>query len=83
MSDITLKTKHRLEALPDEILLEIFQYIKPTDLLSFKDHNQRLNNVIRDVKLNIVVSYLTENDEKDLDYFLKFTPEQVICLKLC
>ncbi|CAF3865402.1 unnamed protein product [Rotaria sordida] len=82
MSDIIPRTFFRLEGLPDEILLEIFKYLKPIDLLSFKGHNQRLNHIIRDVKLHIILQYSEEDDEKDLDYFINFSPEQVICLKL-
>jgi hypothetical protein len=82
MSDITSSTPLRLEALPDEILLEIFRYIKPIDLVNLKGHNQRLNNVVRDVKLNIVIAYPEEDDEKDLEYLMKFSPKQIIYLEL-
>lgn len=84
MSDITPTTSLHLEVLPDEILLEIFQYIKPIDLLAWKGQNQRLNNIIRDVKLNIVTEYPEDaDDESDLGYLTNFSTEQVISLDLC
>lgn len=56
MNDITSTTPLRLEDLPDEILLEIFQYIEPIDFINLKGHNQRLNNVVQDVKLGFVTN---------------------------
>jgi hypothetical protein len=84
MSDITPTTQHCLENLPDEILLTIFQYVKPIDLLSFKGHNQRLNNVIHDIKLSIVLQHPEEDvDEKEFYYLTNFLPAQVMYLEVC
>lgn len=82
MSDSTTRTVSRLESLPDEILLEIFKYLEPMDLLSFKGHNQRLTHVIRDVKLSIILQYSGEDEEENPSRLTNFGPEQVIYLKL-
>ena len=82
MSDIAPRTFFRFESLPYEILMEIFQYLEPIDLLCFKGHNQRLNHLIQDVKLHINLQYLEQDDEKDLDYLTSFSSEQIICLQL-
>jgi hypothetical protein len=79
MSDTPPSISPQLEALPDEILLEIFKYIKPIDLHSFLGHSQRIDNVLGDVKLNIVIQY---PQDKDLDYLMSFRPTQFIRLEL-
>jgi hypothetical protein len=71
----------RLEILPDEILLEVFKYIEPIDLRSFVGHNQRMNNVIKDVKLNMIIEY-PDAGEEDFDYLKSFLPNQFIRLEL-
>lgn len=80
MSDITSLTSTRLEELPDEILLKVFKYVKSIDLHSFIGHNLRINNVIKDVQLNIVIC--PEEEEENLDRLRSFPPNQVIRLEL-
>jgi len=80
MSDILSLTPFRFEEFPDELLLEIFRYVKPVDLHSFTGHNRRINNVIRDVKLNINIQY--PEDEADFYYLTVFLPNQFIHLEL-
>jgi hypothetical protein len=81
MSDIIPTTPFLLEDLPVEILLEIFQYMEIIDLLSFKGHNQHLNNVIRNFKLNIVFNSSIQETKKQLEYLMMLSPNQVIRLE--
>ncbi|CAF1130442.1 unnamed protein product [Rotaria sordida] len=80
MNSIQTSSLHWLEMFPDEIFLEIFKYVKPIDLHSFIGHNQRINNIIRDVKLNIIIEFLHKED--DLTYLMSFLPHQFIHLEL-
>jgi hypothetical protein len=80
MSEIQSLTPFRLEECPDEIVLEIFQYVQPIDLHSFTGHNLRINNIVRDTKLNVVIQY--PEDEEDLNYLKTFLPNQFIRLEL-
>ncbi|CAF3732731.1 unnamed protein product [Rotaria sordida] len=59
MNNILSSIPNRLEILPDEIFLEIFEYLKPVDLISFIGHNQRINNIIHDV-LTVRLPYLEQ-----------------------
>jgi hypothetical protein len=77
MTDIT---PNQLEVLPDEIFLEIFKYVKPIDLHSFIGLNLRINNVIKDVQLNVVIC--AEGREENFDYLKSFLPKQIIRLEL-
>lgn len=69
----------RFEDFPDEILLEIFKYFKIIDLARFIGLNQRLNNVIHDMKLNVTVES-PDDDQKGHDFLFKFRPNQFISL---
>jgi len=80
MTDIAPSISNRLEILPDEILLEIFKYVKPIDLHSFIGLNLRFNNVIQDVQLNVVID--AEEEEENYDYLKSFLPNQIIRLEL-
>ena len=77
----------RLEILSDEILLQVFKYmyIKPIDLRRFVGHNQRINNVIKDVKLNMIIQYPeeVEGDEEAFDYPKNCPPNQFIRIVIC
>ncbi|CAF1207224.1 unnamed protein product [Adineta steineri] len=79
MSDISVSVQLRLEVLPDELFLEIFQYLDPVDLRSFKGLNRRIDCVIQATKVNVVVQSQKQND---LDYLLSLVPTQIIRLEL-
>ncbi len=81
MSDILSSTPFPFEKFPGEILLEIFKYMEPVDLHSFMGHNRRIDNVIRDVKLNIVIQHPLLREE-NLNYLSSFLPNQFIRLDL-
>ena len=81
MTDIKPKIPCGLEEIPDEILLEIFKYMKPIDLHSFVGLNQRMNHVVHDVKLSAVIEYSDDEDE-DFNYLSSFQPKQFIYLEI-
>ncbi len=81
MSDIVSVTPFRFEEFPDEILLEIFKCVEPVDLHSFFGHNRRFNNIIQDIKLNIVIQY-PEYENEDFNYLSCLLPKQFIRLEL-
>ncbi|CAF3506383.1 unnamed protein product [Rotaria sp. Silwood1] len=68
--------------LPDEIFLEIFKYLKSIHLDSFVGHNRRINNIIRDVKVNILIECNEKGEREDFDYVKSFLPNQFIRLEL-
>ncbi|CAF3466402.1 unnamed protein product [Rotaria socialis] len=84
MSNIISSKPSRLELLPNEILFEIFKYVKPIDLHRFVGCNQRFNNIISDVKLSVDIQYPgeEEEDEEDFNYLKRFHPNQFIRLEL-
>jgi hypothetical protein len=50
-----------LESMPDEILLEIFDYISGCDLIfSFYNINQRFNSIIHGIRLYLDLSYVQQ-----------------------
>ncbi|CAF1536706.1 unnamed protein product [Adineta ricciae] len=69
----------QLETFPDELFLEIFQYIEPIDLYNFKGLNKRIDCLVQCVKLNIFINLF--NDCK-LDYISSFSPTQIIHLQI-
>ncbi|CAF1351794.1 unnamed protein product [Adineta ricciae] len=69
----------RLEVLPDELFLEIFQYVDPVDLCSFKGLNRRIDGIIEAVRVNIAVQW---QEDYELDYISSFTPTQIIRLEI-
>ena len=70
-------TKSQLETLPNELFLEIFQYVAPIDRYSFKGLNKRIDSIFGDVKLSI-----NPGDESRIEQLLStFSPLQVIHLK--
>ncbi|CAF4014994.1 unnamed protein product [Rotaria sordida] len=79
MSNSLLSNQLRLEVLPNELFLEIFQYVDPIDLRSFKGLNKRIDHIIQLLKVNIVVQY---QEEDDLDYISTFAPTQIIRLEM-
>ncbi len=81
MSDNQSLTPFRFEEFPDEILLEVFKYVKPVDLHSFFGHNQRMNNLVRDVKVSVVIEY-PEYEDENFDYLAILLPKQFIRLEL-
>jgi hypothetical protein len=81
MSDVLSVTPFRFEDFPDEILLEVFKYVKPIDLHGFFGHNQRMNNVVRDVKVNLTIQY-AEYEDEDLNYLKILLPKQFIWIEL-
>jgi hypothetical protein len=74
-------TPFQFEALPDEILLEIFKYVEPIDLPSFFGHNQRINNVVRDIKVNLAIQP-HQTEDNDVNYLSILLAKQVIRLEL-
>jgi len=79
MSDSVSSNQLQLEVLPDELFLEIFQYVEPIALHSFKGLNKRINCIIQALKVNIVVQ-CQETDE--FDYLSIFAPTQIIRLEI-
>ncbi|UJR12782.1 hypothetical protein I4U23_016956 [Adineta vaga] len=79
MSDSLSTNQLRLEVLPDELFLEIFQYVDPIDLYNIKGLNKRIDSIIKAVKVNIVVE---EQEYYDLDYISSFAPTQIIRLEM-
>ena len=74
MSD---STTSQLETLPNELFLEIFSYMAPRDLCSFKGLNRRIDSILSDVKLS-----LSPRDESRIEQLLStFSPLQVIHFK--
>jgi len=55
--------------------------MEPVDLHSFMGQNRRIDNVIRDVKLNIVIQHPLLREE-NLNYLSSFLPNQFIRLDL-
>jgi hypothetical protein len=79
MSGNLSSSQFQLELLPDELFLEIFQYMDLITLRSFKDLNQRINRIIQSLKVNIVV----RNQEKnEFDYLSILAPVQIIHLEI-
>ncbi|CAF0929788.1 unnamed protein product [Adineta steineri] len=82
--NISSSTNQRqLESFPDELFLEIFQYIDILTLRSFKGLNKRIDSIINTVNNIILVVELTQNSTNDFAYFFKFNPKQIFHLKLC
>ena len=79
MADNSVMHALRFEDFSDEILLEIFKYFKTIDLSRFIGLNQRLNNVVHDIKLKVTVEY-SNGDDEGHDFLLKFRPDQFISL---
>ncbi|CAF2455034.1 unnamed protein product [Rotaria sp. Silwood2] len=79
MNDRLSSNQLQLEVLANELFLEIFQYIDPIDLRSFKGLNKRINCIIQALKVNFVVQ-CQEKDE--FNYLSIFTPAQIVCLKI-
>jgi hypothetical protein len=79
MSDNVSSNRLQLEAFPDEIFLEIFQYVDPIDLRSFKGLNKRINCIIQAVKINIVMQRQMKDE---FDYLSIFSSSQIIRLKI-
>lgn len=71
----------RFEQLPNEILLQIFGYVRANDLHGFFGQNQRLNDMINDMKLNVVIEEPVYDDE-DWNCLKIFLPKQFIRLEL-
>jgi hypothetical protein len=69
----------KLEALPDEIFLEVFKYVDPVDLHSFSELNHRLHRIVRDVKVNVVIHW---QEEEELACLASLIPTQIICLEM-
>ncbi len=81
MSDNLSVIPFRFEKFPDEILLEIFKYVEPIDLHSFFGHNQRMNNIIQDVKVSLAIQY-PECEDENLNCLGILRPKQIIYLEL-
>ncbi|CAF4441827.1 unnamed protein product [Rotaria socialis] len=79
MSDSLSSNLFQLEGTPNELLLEIFQYVNPIDLRSFEGLNKRINCIIQALKVNIVVR-CQEKDE--FNYLSIFTPTQIVRLEI-
>lgn len=70
----------RLEVFPDELFLEIFQYVDPIDLRNFKGLNKRIDCIIDAVKVNIEVH---TQEDCDRNYISSFASTQIIRLEIC
>ncbi|CAF1546574.1 unnamed protein product [Adineta ricciae] len=57
MNDSLSSNQLRLEVLPDELFLEIFQYVNPIDLCNLKGLNRRIDGIIDAVRMNITVQW--------------------------
>ncbi|CAF3866642.1 unnamed protein product [Rotaria magnacalcarata] len=79
MSNSLSSNQLQLEENPNELLLEIFQYVDPIDLCSFKGLNKRINCIIQALKVHIVVR-CQETDE--FSYLSIFTPTQIVRLEI-
>jgi hypothetical protein len=79
MSDSLSLNQLQLEVFPDELFLEIFQYVDPIDLRSFKGLNARINGIIQALKVNIVVQCQEKNE---FDYLSIFAPAQISRLEI-
>ena len=78
MSDSLRSTKSQLETLPNELFLEIFQYVAPTVLWHFKHLNKRIDSIIGVTKINLEVRHRKD----DLGYLSSFTSSQIIRLEI-
>lgn len=78
MSDNLQSTKSQLETLPNELFLEIFQYVDPIDLCRLKHLNKRINGIIQVTKVNLQVRHRKD----DLDYLSSFNPSQIIRVEI-
>lgn len=79
MSDSLPSNRLQFEEMPDELLLEIFQYVDPIDLRSFKGLNKRISGIIESVKVNILIQH---DHAYDLDLISNFTSTQIIRLEV-
>ena len=75
---MTDSTKSQLETLPDELLLEIFRYMSPEGLSSFKGLNKRIDSIVSDVK----ISFNGENQWTAGKVLCILSPLQVIRLEI-
>ena len=80
MSGIQPSNPLKLEALPDEIFLKIFNYVDSIDLQSFSQLNHRLHRIVRDVKVSIVIQWQEEEEERAR--LTSFIPTQIIHLEM-
>lgn len=65
--------KSQLETLLDELLLEIFHYMAPEDLCSFKGLNGRIDSIMHDVKLSLEL-----HDERMTERVLSIFPSSQV-----
>ena len=80
MSGIQPSNPLKLEAFSDEIFLEIFNYVDSIDLQSFSQLNHRLDRIVRDVKVSIVIQWQEEEEERAR--LTSFIPIQIIHLEM-
>ena len=71
----------RFEQLPNEILLQVFRYVRVNDLHGFFGQNQRMNDIINDIKLNVIIDEPVHDDE-DWNCLKILLPKQFIRLEL-
>ncbi|CAF1577538.1 unnamed protein product [Adineta steineri] len=73
-----------LESMPDEILLEIFDYIPGCDLIySFYNLNRRFNSIIHGIRLNLDLSYVQQKTFLYIcHYILPEFYQQIYSIKL-
>ncbi|UJR12707.1 hypothetical protein I4U23_016881 [Adineta vaga] len=71
--------RQRFESLPNEILMEIFYYIDPIDLRSFKGLNKRIDRIIEVLKINVNIHWKAKMDPTCLSIF---NPSQIIRLEM-
>ncbi|UJR24404.1 hypothetical protein I4U23_005781 [Adineta vaga] len=69
----------RLEIFPNELFIEIFQYIQPINLRCFKGLNKRLDSIIQILKVNFVIQY---QDDDEINFLETFSFEQIFSLKI-
>ncbi|CAF1192410.1 unnamed protein product [Adineta steineri] len=69
----------RLELLPNELFIEIFQYIDSTDLRNFKGLNKRIHDIIEALRIDINVHRM---ETVNTTFLSAFNPSQIIRLDM-
>ncbi|CAF3296151.1 unnamed protein product [Rotaria sp. Silwood2] len=60
----------RLEIFPDELFLDLFSYISPTDLYHvWHSLNRRFSAIIRSVRVSFDLNENTDENTRALNYF--------------
>ena len=79
MTDYLPSTISQLEILPNELFLEIFRYMDPSDLQTFKGLNKRIDCIIQAVKIAL---HVRDQEENSLEYFSNFSASQIVRLEV-